>query len=145
MKTNRKKQIDNIYKQTNQLEKEYWKRIKSYKKSKYKQPKVISERNLTNLSYKEKYINFLKSPFWKIEREKILKRFNYKCVLCFSTDNLNIHHISYEDLYCRKPASSQNVVLVCRYHHEQFHKLYKVKNNMIKEWEAFVKLNIFKK
>lgn len=140
-KLKKRKKIDEIYKESNQLEKEYWNRLKEFKYKKYKQPVVIAERNLTNFTYKERYLNFLKSDFWKTEREKILRRFNYRCVICSSTENLNVHHISYEDLYCRRPANSNNVVLICREHHDKFHKMYNVKNNMISEWNEFLKFN----
>ena len=41
---------------------------------------------------------YLSSPKWKALRQQVLARDNHKCVVSGRTDNLHIHHISYENL-----------------------------------------------
>ena len=39
---------------------------------------------------------YYQTEYWKSLRKKILKRDKYKCVLCASVNNLQIHHRVYE-------------------------------------------------
>jgi heterodisulfide reductase subunit B len=42
------------------------------------------------------YRKYLASDEWKAKRIKVLKRDGYKCKLCGSTKNLNVHHKTYK-------------------------------------------------
>jgi len=119
------------------IEEEYRRNLKNSKKS-WQPAKVISTKVIHNPSFKEKYHNFLKSDFWLSARQKILEK-NDGCVICGSKEGINLHHISYEDVYCRKPETSPNIVVICQYHHEKFHKKYKLHKNMRKSWKSFLR------
>lgn len=48
--------------------------------------------------YKERYHEYLNSPEWKAKRQAILKRDGNKCVISGCTTNLNVHHITYDNI-----------------------------------------------
>jgi hypothetical protein len=108
--------------------------------SKFHTPKIISTKTIYEPAYKEKYYNFLKSPFWKKARERILRK-SHICCICFTENDLNIHHISYENVFAAKPEKfyKTDIVVVCKYHHEEFHKKYGTKRIMRNEWHKFYK------
>jgi hypothetical protein len=47
-----------------------------------------------------KYSDYLKTPEWKERRETRLKRDDYKCRLCNSKSNLQVHHRTYKRIGC---------------------------------------------
>ena len=67
-------------------------KVKKNKKSR-KIDFVALQKSVTYLSYK----SFLKSRYWIEVKKRILKRDGYKCVLCGSTLELNIHHNTYKN------------------------------------------------
>lgn len=44
------------------------------------------------------YVKFLQSKYWEEIRKIVLKRDNYRCILCGSLDNLQVHHNTYRHL-----------------------------------------------
>lgn len=42
------------------------------------------------------YLAYLQSPTWKRKRAQVLRRDDRRCVLCHSTERLEVHHASYE-------------------------------------------------
>ena len=120
---------------------DYRQRLKANRKTdkhKYHQPIVLSTTVISEPTFKEQYNNFLRSDFWKKQRNQIIKYWS-NCCICHSKENLNVHHISYENVFANKFASdySDDYVIVCRYHHELFHKEHGVKKIMKNEWKQF--------
>lgn len=120
---------------------DYRKRQKEYRKTNktvFKAPIILSTKVLNEPTYKEQYYSFLNSPFWKEKRLKIIDQ-KKCCYICNSTNDLNVHHISYVEVYTAKPEKSDCVVLLCRQHHQEFHDKYGVKKVMFRQWHQFVK------
>jgi len=68
----------------------------------------------------QSYDHYLQSDEWKKLKETVLVRDNYKCAICGTSKNLNIHHITYERLY---NENSIDLVTLCKYHHSKLHKI----------------------
>jgi Helix-turn-helix domain len=64
------------------------------------------------------YQEYLASDWWKERRAKTLAADGYRCRLCSSTDNLNVHH----RCYSRLGAEPDNhVITLCHECHAKFH------------------------
>lgn len=89
--------------------------------------KKFKKANKAKLRKENKYIGLnyyelLKTPEWKEKRLKILKRDNFKCLVCKSTKEFNVHHRIY--IGNRPPWKYHNSCLatLCRKCHESIHK-----------------------
>lgn len=60
---------------------------------------------------------YLKSKEWKIKRDFILKRDNYKCRCCGNNAS-DVHHIHYRNVYEEK---EKQLISLCRLCHEKVH------------------------
>lgn len=69
------------------------------------------------MSPKEKQ-EYLSSIEWNILRAVVLSRDKHCCQHCNSTNNLEVHHITYENLGAEK---LDQLVTVCRNCHQQIH------------------------
>lgn len=69
-----------------------------------------------SLSYDE----YLKTDHWQQVRSEALQRANYRCQLCCSKENLNVHHNNYENLWNEQ---LEDVVTLCRSCHAKFHNI----------------------
>lgn len=67
------------------------------------------------------YKSFLNTPYWQAVRQKVLKKWNYKCALCSSNENLNIHHRSYENKG-RELVNQNDLICLCNNCHSTFHE-----------------------
>lgn len=66
-----------------------------------------------------KYADYLKSDAWKERRRRILARDGFKCVLCGSGINLNVHHLTYIN---KGHEEDDDLVTLCQKCHEKVHK-----------------------
>ena len=89
--------------------------------------KKFKKANKAKLRKENKYIGLnyyelLKTQEWKEKRLKILKRDNFKCLVCKSTKEFNVHHRIY--IGNRPPWKYHNSCLatLCRKCHESIHK-----------------------
>lgn len=71
---------------------------------------------LCSIPYKE----YLETDHWKEIRERMLKLYDYKCQICGSTYNLNVHHNTYENRGCEK---DEDLVVLCNKCHNNIHKI----------------------
>ena len=62
------------------------------------------------------YEDYLRSPVWRLFRQEILKRDNYKCSHCEISTDLEIHHHHYETLTREEP---RDVITLCSGCHER--------------------------
>ena len=108
---------------------------------------------------KKEYREYLMSEEWRILRAKKLKKNNkYRCAICKSSEDLNIHHLFY-----RRNLSDTKLTdlrILCRRCHKLIHKLekngkikYKNKNHhsrfgiikgAVKKELGIPKVNLFK-
>lgn len=73
------------------------------------------------------YSDLLKEPEWQEKRQEILKRDNYKCCYCGSTDKLCVHHkyyLQYPNHEKVKPWNYPDDALItlCNKCHYKIHK-----------------------
>lgn len=64
------------------------------------------------------YDLYLRSPLWGQKREGALRRDGYRCRLCNSPDNLNVHHRTYER---RGYERLDDLTTLCRDCHAKHH------------------------
>lgn len=65
------------------------------------------------------YYNYLHSEKWREKRRLALKRDGYRCQMCGTGINLNVHHISYANL--GTDAEMDDIVTLCEKCHEKVH------------------------
>ena len=90
---------------------------KKVKHKKYSKPKKVKK----NLSKKELYNQQLKHPLWAKKRLTILKRDEYKCRLCGSKHNLQVHHIKYSKDKKAWEYPNLNLITLCEECHKKVH------------------------
>lgn len=66
---------------------------------------------------KKKSVPFLRSKAWKELREKALERDGYKCVLCGSDQNLQVHHVFLRKFHKELQGDIDNLVSLCTRDH----------------------------
>ena len=69
-----------------------------------------------NKAYKE----YLNSPHWRETRKAALERAWYRCQLCNSEKNLNVHHNNYDRLWYESP---RDLIVLCSDCHAKFHDI----------------------
>lgn len=81
---------------------------------------------VTDMIYNKKYKNYLFSKEWKERRDFVIKRDGGKCLLCSSTENLNVHHLIYIN---KNPiiVKDKDLVTLCYKCHMAEHKKFKLK------------------
>ena len=67
---------------------------------------------------KQSYADYLKTKHWKNIREKKIKDANNKCQLCCKTNNLHVHHRTYENI---GNENNKDLVVLCQKSHSKFH------------------------
>lgn len=66
-----------------------------------------------------KYRAYLHSKEWKAKRQQLFKERGKKCEICGDTNQLEIHHITYDRLY---NELSEDLLIVCNPCHSNLHK-----------------------
>lgn len=64
------------------------------------------------------YKEYLKTDHWKITRAAALRRAGYKCEICGSSKELNVHHLTYKNIGNERP---EELKVLCYYHHKMIH------------------------
>lgn len=83
-------------------------------------------------NYQLSYSDKLKDPRWKLKRQLVLYRDGFKCRLCDSKNNLEVHHKQYVFLKTLEAFIEpwqyhhKALITVCSACHKQGHQLYKV-------------------
>ena len=83
---------------------------------------------------KKDYNKYLRSPEWKAKKLLVLERDNYKCQQCGYTNNLHVHHLTYENV---TNEQLDDLVTLCKRCHRSEHKK-KVKNTKLLLLRPFV-------
>lgn len=68
---------------------------------------------------KELYAKYLRSPEWIKKRDEYREIFHHQCFFCKSTENLHVHHISYENL---GNETVDDLIVLCKACHLNVHK-----------------------
>lgn len=71
-------------------------------------------------SYKLKYHEYLKTKEWQEKRKLAIKHYGGTCALCSKTDNLNVHHKSYENIFNEQVP--RDLIVLCQLHHQLYHE-----------------------
>lgn len=66
------------------------------------------------------YEEYLKSEHWQGVRELKLQSVNYKCQICNSHKELNVHHRSYDYLF-NEHEHPEELTVLCKECHELYH------------------------
>lgn len=64
------------------------------------------------------FYQYIKTQAWEEMRQKVFRRDGFKCVICGEAKNLNVHHITYENLGAEKAS---DLVTLCQFCHEDIH------------------------
>lgn len=70
---------------------------------------------------KQEYILELNSPQWTARRLEILERDNHKCKFCGSTQNIQVHHLEYENGLSAWEYSDEKLITLCGTCHKKQH------------------------
>ena len=68
------------------------------------------------------YYDFLKTPYWKIISEKVKKKSKYRCQRCGSRNNLEVHHITYDNHGREHIFWKEDLICLCSICHRSKHK-----------------------
>jgi len=77
---------------------------------------------------KERYQLYLKSPHWKKWSAR-RKKNSKKCCICFTKENLHVHHLRYKRWY---DVKAKDLKVMCKYCHFLTHDLMKSGEIMFK-------------
>ncbi len=81
---------------------------------------AIEEERAKKIKDSSEYKTYIESKEWQDIRKRIFRRDNYKCQICGSCKNLQVHHITYENMGQEKDA---DLVTLCeKCHIEDLHK-----------------------
>lgn len=78
---------------------------------------------------KQTYEEFLKSPYWRKIRILILKRDNNSCRSCGSSEELHIHHLTYEH-HLKELDNLDDLITLCKQCHNDIHGRVNGKNTI---------------
>lgn len=88
---------------------------------------AIEEERAKKIKESSEYKTYIESKEWQDIRKRIFRRDNYKCQICGSCYNLQVHHITYENMGQEKDA---DLVTLCeKCHIEDIHKDKSKSNN----------------
>lgn len=68
------------------------------------------------------YHEFLETPYWKAISEYVKYRSKFHCIMCNKTENLNVHHRTY-DIHGYELQNINSLVCLCKDCHEKFHNV----------------------
>jgi len=64
------------------------------------------------------YYEYLKSAKWAVIRDRILKRDGYKCTRCDNKAFLQVHHLTYDNIFEEK---DEDLITLCKKCHRKEH------------------------
>ena len=88
----------------------------------------IRENLLYSKDRKVGYDKYIKSPIWERRKRELFERLSAvepECEVCRSTQTIQVHHNTYENIYTRE--KNRDLIILCQDCHHQFHsnrKLY---------------------
>lgn len=79
----------------------------------------------------KKYKVYIKSKFWEKRKNKYFREHGRYCDICKSSYQTSVHHLHYKNFGYEK---DEDLVSLCWFHHEDFHKKFGVKQECHKEY-----------
>lgn len=79
---------------------------------------LLDKKRAEKVRSSKEYEEYIKSNEWQETRQRIFKRDNYRCVKCGASKNLQVHHITYENMGEEKDA---DLVTLCEKCHNGTH------------------------
>lgn len=76
---------------------------------------VISE-YIKNMDYND----FLNTPYWKAVAERVKNKAKNRCQMCNSSENLNVHHRTYNN-HGDELHHMEDLVCICKSCHQKYH------------------------
>lgn len=76
--------------------------------------------DIANFIKNMSYADFLKTPYWNAIAENVKKKANYRCQMCNSTENLNVHHRSYQN-HGNELHHMEDLICLCKECHTKYH------------------------
>lgn len=105
-------------------------------KKKSKNGKIKKKRNRTKLAkIPRSYKIYIKSVFWEKRKNDWYRKYGKSCKACLHTKYINLHHMFYKNY---GNESDDHLVALCLDCHAEFHELYGVKKDMVKETNEFI-------
>lgn len=68
------------------------------------------------------YADYLKTQHWQSQRQQAKHRARYRCQVCNSTRQLEVHHRSYAYRGIDTEKELSDLIVLCRDHHSLFHE-----------------------
>lgn len=65
------------------------------------------------------FYQYIKTQAWEEMRQKVFRRDGFRCVVCGEEKNLNVHHLTYENLGAEKVS---DMITLCRTCHQGIHE-----------------------
>jgi len=121
-------------KKSRRLEAQATRLLANYKKGKKKNKKprlIISKKTEFK---RPNYHRYIKSKAWRSRRLAYYEKFGKQCVVCGDSD-INLHHVTYERLGREHDG---DLIALCVYHHDRFHKEIEIKGDMRIETYKFI-------
>ena len=92
----------------------------------------VSRKAQKHFSSKEEYY---KSEEWQVKRAFALHRAGNRCERCGASGVLDVHHLTYENLYNEKPDDLQ---VLCKKHHKEADRKREHENYLKKSLETYI-------
>lgn len=123
--------------ETYEREKMEGKKINFRKNKELSKAKKLQKQHLNrNGQHKFLYPSYIKSKAWLARRIRFYDAFGRSCAVCGDSNNTSVHHLSYLHLGDEK---DNELMVLCRFHHRDYHFHNGVQSNMIKKTHAYVK------
>lgn len=88
---------------------------------KHSQPdkKNLIKKKKKQRTTKADYLTYLKSKEWQLKRNAILARDKHQCQFCGYKSDLQVHHISYKNIFAEDP---DELITLCSTCHKKMHQ-----------------------
>lgn len=107
-----------------------------YKEKKRKLKNKITRKNISR-TRKMFYSEYITSDAWFKKRDAFFRKNKYQCAVCSIKANVQVHHMSYAHLGDER---ENELVVLCYWHHQEYHALNGTQKNMIKKTVAFIEM-----
>ena len=103
-----------LIKKEKEIREQIWEKEKEEKRKLRIKEELDYIQELKTMPYQE----YLQTEHWRNKRKRALKRANYKCQLCSSKENLQVHHNTYDN---RGNEKDEDLIVLCEICHGKFH------------------------
>jgi len=95
--------------------------LSNYKYSKLKKKKVKRKKNKPKINkWKKKYKKYLLSKEWNDIKIDLFEFRGKKCERCGSTNQIQVHHLTYKNVFNEEP---EDLEILCKVCHKEEHNI----------------------